>query len=208
MMKFLKNTIIFMGLMSVLSGCAVDSQVSKSPYSNDFLKSNFYRGYSIFEEEKSCVNAIKYFKKGADDKEYINISMLYYDYCIKSERSKYYYYGMHTIGVESGDNNTTKGLSNDELTWIGLRADQGGTVENYAIGQMFLNGYMLEKNRENAVYFMTLSAKGGYGRAQMQLAMILMEIGEQQNALLWLKEASKNHYPGAKEMLEGMKLIL
>ncbi|MGF1845419.1 sel1 repeat family protein [Vibrio clamense] len=202
----LKNTMIFMGLLFTLSGCAVDSQVSKSPYSNNFLDSSFYRGYSIFEEEKSCVNAIKYFKAGIDNEEYVEISTLYYDYCIKSDRSKYYYYGMHTIGIESGDNDNR--LSNDEVTWIGLQAKQGGTVENYAIGQMFLNGYMLEENKENAVYFMTLSAQGGYGRAQMQLAMILMEIGEQQNALLWLKEASKNDYPGAKEMLEGMKLIL
>ncbi len=85
---------------------------------------------------------------------------------------------------------------------------QGGTVEQFAIGKMYLNGYILEKNKENALYFLSFAVKGGYGRAQMELALILVESGEQQNALLWLEEASKSGYPGAKEMLEGMRLIL
>lgn len=161
-------------------------------------------------EEQSCINAIEYFRTGLDNYEYVEISTLYYDYCIESDESEVSNYFVSSLSILNGDSDNwrSNGLSDDEFTWINSMSEQGGTVEQFAIGKMYLNGYILEKNKENALYFIALSAIGGYGRAQMELAMILMEIGEQQNALLWLEEASKSGYPRAKEMLEGMRLIL
>lgn len=209
-MKSITKTTIFIGLLCALSGCGVGTKVKMSPYSFDFLNSSFYRGYTVLVEEQSCTNAIEYFRTGLDNDEYVEVSTLYYDYCIESDESEVGNYFVSSLSLLNGDRDNwrSNGLSDDEFMWINNMSEQGGTVEQFAIGKMYLNGYILEKNKENGLYFMALSAKGGYGRAQMELAMILMEIGEQQNALLWLEEASKSGYPGAKEMLEGMRLIL
>ncbi|PSU14586.1 hypothetical protein C9J03_00430 [Photobacterium gaetbulicola] len=72
---------------------------------------------------------------------------------------------------------------------------------------MLLNGYLVDKNQEAAIYYMTLAAKKDYPHAQMQLALSLLEIGEVDNAILWLRKAYENGYYGAGQMLEAMDMI-
>ena len=150
MMASITKTIIFIGLLCALSGCGVSTKVKKSPYSFDFFNSNFYRGYTVLVEEQSCINAIEYFRTGLDNYEYVEISTLYYDYCIESDESEVSNYFVSSLSILNGDSDNwrSNGLSDDEFTWINSMSEQGGTVEQFAIGKMYLNGYILEKNKE------------------------------------------------------------
>lgn len=208
-MNTLQKTIALIGLCT-LSACTTHNKVDNSPYSDKFIKSSFYRGHAMLEKGKDCNDALKHFQYGIDNNEFPEISILYYDYCTKSLTSTSHYFYISYTEIQSGQTAEwyQSGVSEDEFIWINNQADQGGVVEQYAKAQMLFNGHMLDKDADSALYYLTQSAFNGYGRAQMQLAIALLDIDEQQNALLWFEKASQNDYPGAAEMLDGLKLIL
>jgi len=164
----------------------------------------------MFEQGKDCSDALKHFQYGIDNNEFPEISILYYDYCTKSLNSTSHNFYISFTAIQSGrtEESYLSGVSKDEFIWINNQAEQGGVVEQYAKAQMLFNGHMLDKDADSALYYLTKSALNGYGRAQMQLAISLLDIDEQQNALLWFEKASQSEYPGAAEMLDGLKLIL
>ena len=186
-----------------LVGCASTKESNSRPYSEQFLNSSFFKGASIFEEQQDCSNAVDYFESGIKKREYFELSTLYYDYCVGTTGTiEFYTRSSIYVGAKRG-----KGITADELYWIGKGVKIGGVVEQFAAGQMYLNGYVLEKNQEQALLFLTLAAKGGHSHAQMQLALTLIELGEIDNAILWLEQATKNGYPGAEGMLTTMNAI-
>lgn len=186
-----------------LIGCTSTEESISNSYSKDFLESNFSKGVSIFEKEQNCTNAVDYFESGVRNREYFELSTLYYDYCVGMTGTiDFYTRSSIYVGTKRG-----QGVTRDELLWLTKRMNNGGIIEQFAIGQMFLNGYILPKNQENALVFLTLAAKGGHSHAQMQLALTLIEIDEIDNAIMWLERAADNKYPAAEGMLSTMRAI-
>ena len=201
----LKTFLLTTFALVLIVGCAGKEQTQKqSIYSDEFLFSRFYEGYSKLNYSKNCEQAMPYFKAGMDQNQFFDLSMLYYDYCVGRTGSVHSFFqsSIYT-GSQRGS-----GVTADEYKWILLHAEEGGVVESFALGQMQLNGYLVPKNHENALTMMAVSAKAGYGHAQMQLALALLETGDDSNGLKWLEKAAESNYPGAKEMLDGFSAIL
>ncbi|AJR05605.1 hypothetical protein H744_1c0580 [Photobacterium gaetbulicola Gung47] len=202
----LKLPTIFFILGLSVTGCSSYSTIPESctaaySYSEAFLQSHFYQGWKILNakgKSSGCEEAISYFEKGIQEQEVTELSNIYAIYCNGL--------GPYRSRVISG--RAIEGrLSLEEFNWISEWLYCDGTVEQYSAGQMLLNGYLVDKNQEAAIYYMTLAAKKDYPHAQMQLALSLLEIGEVDNAILWLRKAYENGYYGAGQMLEAMDMI-
>ncbi|MGD8174313.1 tetratricopeptide repeat protein [Vibrio sp. TRT 21S02] len=197
-MKSKRLKIVFLLLVSIFVGCSNKNISEDYIFSEEFLSSDFLKGYKLWSINRDCGRALPFFQKGVKEKSFFELSNLYSEYCTGG----YHFWNSITIGGKR-----VNGISDDELNWIADKAMIGNPVESFALGQLYLNGYIVGKDIERALHFMTISAKGGYGHAQLQLALVLMEIGEYQNAHLWLKEAASSGQWGAQEMLDGLDAI-
>jgi len=199
-----KNVLLTSFALFVIVGCAGKEQVhEQSVYSDEFLFSSFYEGHSILNYSNNCEQALPYFIAGMEENEFFDISMLYYDYCVgRTGMLKSSYLSSLYVGSSRGI-----GVTDDEYKWIILHAKKADVVESFAFGLMLLNGYLIPKDFESALTMIAVSARAGYGHAQMQLALALLETGDDLNGLGWLEKAAENNYPGSREMLDTLSAI-
>ncbi|CCN82908.1 hypothetical protein VIBNISFn27_660038 [Vibrio nigripulchritudo SFn27] len=194
-----------------LSGCAIDSKIDHPClngylYSKKFIDSQFVEAWQLIDTygvQDGCDKALPILESAVIDNEYVDLAALYYDYCTSSV-GRIIYYNSSSIysGEDRGD-----GLSLDELYWIRDMSSCRKPVEQFAAGLFYLNGYHVEKNTDAAIFLLNSAARSGYGHAQFQLALALMEIGEEDNAKLWLAKAVESGYTKASNLLEALEII-
>lgn len=185
----IRNALSILVSALALWGCA-NSNDKSFQFTDSFLQSDFYHGYRLLSSTGECGEAESYFKS---EKQFHMLSGVYYDYCN----------GGHALGgvIYSGrgwDDDVY--LSDDEMYWIVTQSDKKEPVASFIAGQLFLNGFMVDKNQQLAIYYLTIAARADYPKAQMQLALELLQIDEEENALLWLKKAADNGHEAAQDM--------
>ena len=100
---------------------------------------------------------------------------------------------LHGLGVEKNDTKAYEYLS--------MAAFQGLNHAQTELGMLFYQGKGVKKNIDKARKWWTISSQGRDEYAQYNLASLLLELGDQEKAIYWLKEAYKNKHPLAKDAL-------
>ena len=100
---------------------------------------------------------------------------------------------LHGLGVEKNDTKAYEYLS--------MAAFQGLNHAQTELGMLFYQGRGVKKNIDKARKWWTISSQGKDEYAQYNLASLLLELGDQEKAIYWLKEAYKNKHPLAEDAL-------
>ena len=82
---------------------------------------------------------------------------------------------------------SSQGISEDEFKWIINMALCESVVEQYALGKMLYDGFIIEKHAQKGLYFLTLAASKNHLLAQAKLIQALEEQGEEETAKRWRK---------------------
>ncbi|MFD2178393.1 tetratricopeptide repeat protein [Veronia pacifica] len=161
-----------------------------SSYPLPFLTSQFFEGWKVLRSHtlhnETCKHATPYFTRGLEDPSVFRLSSLYLEYCSSI--------GGSINAEDSPVKHSPISLEYDELKWIVELASCDSQVEQYALGRLFLQGHLVPKNTEKALFYLTMAAQKEHPTAQIQLIETLKDIGENQVAELWLERARKNGF--------------
>ncbi|MCC4800332.1 hypothetical protein BCT30_16060 [Enterovibrio norvegicus] len=164
---------------------------SETNYSPAFLKSDFYSGWKQLHgngtRRANCKAAMRYFSRGVSQGSVFELSALYLDYCDD---------GSHILPLANSSIYTGEkqenGIDYDEFKWVLDLALCDSPIEQYALGNMLVKGFITDKDIQKGIYFLSLSAHQEYVHAQVSLAQALVVEGETDVAALWLEKAKEN----------------
>lgn len=194
-------------VLTTLTACSEEREVSytcptDANYSEAFLESDFYQGWRTLKAgeypRENCKEAIHYFERGVSDNAVFELSTLYADFCSGSldqsllDHSSIYLSEKLSTGVDY-----------DEFKWVLDLALCNSPVEQYALGQMLLNGFITDQDTEKGIYFLSLAAHQDHIQAQLALAVALEQIGEQDIAQRWAAKAHSNLTAGITQPVKN-----
>lgn len=110
------------------------------------------------------------------------------------------------IGVCYGSQGIIDVADSREFKSVQEMALAGNSDAQRALGEAYGAGYLINKDEEKALKWLTLSAEQGNPSAQLSLASLYSRTGDLKKAAIWLEKARINGCIGAARSISDLAL--